>query len=535
MTTSRREILQKMYAMPLDALRPQLDTVSHDLSRLSPRWRQLLEIYEQPPAPVAEFLSSPLYLDLGDRVYPVVQRTLEEMLSGRYQEAALCWGIGAGKSFLSSLAISYLVHRTLCLRDLQAHYGLAPGSTIAFLNMGASATQAHRVVFAEIKHRLEGSPWFQRTCGDDLKIMAGEIRFPKQILVVTGNSAETCPLGYNLLGAVLDEAAWLTETSDGRRDAAEEIYYGLQRRIRSRFFDEGLLVLISSPRHAGDFIERQIAAAEDTPRLYTSRRALWEVKPPSLYCGRVFEHEGLQIPVEYRDDFRRNPHRALRDLAARPTEAYEAYFTDLPALEACCDLPALARLDAGGRWRADFRAPDRLPRFLHVDLGLKHDACGLALVHCEAGLTRPEEPEVYADLVCRLTAPVGGEVDFARLRELIGDLKRRGFAIAQVSFDGWQSVDSRQILKRQGFSTALVSVDRDLGPYETLKELVADGRLHLPRHEGLLSELRRLELVRGCKVDHPKGGSKDMADALAAAASEAVKAWGGGTVGGRIL
>ena len=198
-------------------------------------------------------------------------------------------------------------------------------------------------------------------------------------------------------------------------------------------------------------------------------------------------------------------------------------------------MPALARLDAGGRWRADFRAPDRLPRFLHVDLGLKHDACGLALVHCAPGLSHPEEPEVYADLVCRLTAPVGGEVDFARLRELIGDLKRRGFAIAQVSFDGWQSVDSRQILKRQGFTTALVSVDRDLGPYETLKELVADGRLHLPRHEGLLSELRRLELVRGCKVDHPKGGSKDMADALAAAASEAVKAWGGGTVGGRIL
>ena len=308
MTTSRREILQKMYAMPLDALRPQLDTVSHDLSRLSPRWRQLLEIYEQPPAPVAEFLSSPLYLDLG---YPVVQRTLEEMLSGRYQEAALCWGIGAGKSFLSSLAISYLVHRTLCLRDPQAHYGLAPGSTIAFLNMGASATQAHRVVFGEIKHRIEGSPWFQRTCGDQLKIMAGEIRFPKQILVVTGNSAETCPLGYNLLGAVLDEAAWLTETSDGRRDAAEEIYYGLQRRIRSRFFDEGLLVLISSPRHAGDFIERQIAAAEDTPRLYTSRRALWEVKPPSLYCGRA---PGAAGP-------RGAAHRGLRGVLHGPARA----------------------------------------------------------------------------------------------------------------------------------------------------------------------------------------------------------------------
>jgi len=296
MTNARREILQTIYATPLADWRPQLEALSQRLSRISPTWREMSEAYEQPPAPVAEFVRSPLYLNLGDRVYPTVCRTLEALCSGSYQEAAICWGIGAGKSFLSSLAITYLVHRTLCLRDPQGFYGLAPGSALAFLNMGASATQAQRVVFGEIKNRINGSPWFQRFCGiktkenpGGMEIMSGEIRFPKDILVVTGNSAETCPLGYNLLGAVLDEAAWLTETQDGRHDAAEEIYHALQRRIRSRFFDRGLLVLISSPRHAGDFIERKLAEAADNPRLYASRRALWEVKPPGLYCGEGFD------------------------------------------------------------------------------------------------------------------------------------------------------------------------------------------------------------------------------------------------------
>jgi hypothetical protein len=279
--------------------------------------------------------------------------------------------------------------------------------------------------------------------------------------------------------------------------------------------------------------------------LYTSRRAIWEVKPPQLYCGEVFEYEGLQIPIEYQDDFRRNPQRALRDLAARPTQAYCAWFTDLAALEACCTpggtgvSPVSADgenfLDASGRWRADLRAPDTLPRFLHVDLGLRRDGCGIAMVHCRPGRERPEEPEVWADVAVRLTAPAGGEVDFARVRELIADLRGRGFNLAQVSFDGWQSVDSRQILKRQGFRTALVSVDRDLGPYETLKELAHTGRLHFPRYEPLLRELSRLELVDGRKVDHPRGGSKDVADALAAATSEAIKAYGVGKVGGRIV
>lgn len=629
-------LLQRMYTLPLDAWQPQLATLSRILSRQSRTWRQRMAAYEQPPAPPAEFVTSPLYLGLGPRVYPAVLDTLEEIFTGGYNEAALCWGIGAGKSFFSSLAISYLVHRTLCLRDPQGYYGLAPGSTIAFLNMSASAGQAQRVVFNEIKQRLTASPWFRRFCArygkDGLQVLSGEIRLPKQLVVVTGNSAETCPLGYNLLGAVLDEAAFLLSTGDGRHDAAEEIYHALRQRITSRFFGRGLLVLISSPRHVGDFIERKLAEGNAEPaegsaaaragwgpsravrreppmrpfqggdgrpsgggtRLYTSRRAIWEVKPPELYCGRVFEYQGLQIPVEYQDDFRRNPQRALRDLAARPTQAYCAWFTDEAALEACCcDRVAQASqpasgdsgqagqptlppedhpLDTAGRWRPDLRAPDRLPRYVHVDLGLRRDGCGIAMVHCRPCPDRPEEPEVWADLVVRITAspsparerglggeaslpppaPGGGqggglslatrdsrlatsEVDFARVRELLTDLRRRGYNLAQVSFDGWQSVDSRQILRRQGLRTALVSVDRDLAAYETLKELVNTGRLHFPRYEPLLRELKRLELVDGRKVDHPRGGSKDVADALAAAVSEAVKHWGGGKVGGRVV
>lgn len=166
MSNPRQEILNKIYTSPLAAWRPQLDTLSRQLSRRSPAWREQVAIYEQPPAPPAEFVTSPLYLGLGSRVYPVVLQTLEEVFAGHYNEAAICWGIGSGKSFFSSLAISYLLHRTLCLRDPQAYYGLAPGSAIAFLNMSASAGQAQRVVFNEIKQRVSASPWFRRFCSE---------------------------------------------------------------------------------------------------------------------------------------------------------------------------------------------------------------------------------------------------------------------------------------------------------------------------------------------------------------------------------
>jgi len=62
--------------------------------------------------------------------------------------------------------------------------------------------------------------------------------------------------------------------------------------------------------------------------------------------------------------------------------------------------------------------------------------------------------------------------------------------------------------------TELVSVDRDTSCYDTLKSLVNTDRFDCVRHDHLLSEFKRLELVKGKKVDHPPKGSKDCADAV---------------------
>ena len=51
--------------------------------------------------------------------------------------------------------------------------------------------------------------------------------------------------------------------------------------------------------------------------------------------------------------------------------------------------------------------------------------------------------------------------------------------------------------------------------YNALKAAVNQNRIDVPHIEELDSELARLEVIKGQKVDHPPGGSKDMADALA--------------------
>jgi len=487
--------------------------------------------YEQEPAEVTEFVMGANYLGLADEAYPKIVKVLAEIFEGDYNEAALCWGIGAGKSYAASLAISYQLHRTLCLEDPQGHYGLGRGSTISFLNMSTNSEQARRVVFNEVLGRIQRSPWFERYAP---KVLQRELRFPKDVVVISGNSAETYALGYNVLGAVIDEASWLPETQGGRHDAAEEIYNALQRRIRSRFLDAGLLVMISSPRHRGDFLERKLEEAKTNPGIYASRKASWELKPEGRYCGATFECEGLAVPVEYRAEFARNQMRALRDLAARPAEAFTPFLPDSDVLERAVDEGLEAAVDADGRVRTGV-VRGRWPRYVHVDLGLKRDACGLAMAHCEPGSEGGRAPLVVVELIHRVTPPEGGEVEFAGVRELVVALARAGWPIAQVSYDGYQSVDSRQILRRQGLSVKLVSVDRTLAAYETLKEVLTQGRLRWPRHQALIEECKGLELVRGCKVDHRQGGSKDVADAVAGAVSEAVAGWRGGEVTGVVV
>lgn len=473
-------------------------------------------------AGVREFVQAPEYLGLGDTVFPGVLETLEEMFSGGYDEAVICWGIGSGKSYLGALALAYMAHCVLCLRDPQRSLGVAPGSSIVFLVAAPSARQARQVVFATAKRQMETSPWF-RAHAPGTDFLATEIRFPQQVAIVAGNSSTTFPLGYNVLGAVVDEAAWFTTEAEGEEESVEEVYNGLKRRVLSRFNDRGFVLVISSPRTGEDFLERRLRVAESDSRVLGSRRPTWEVRPGRMYCGETFRYEGMDVPVEYRREFEVNPQRALRDLAARPTAALHPYLTDWECLEAAKDERLRHPFDTRGRLEEWFRPKGGQARYVHIDLGLKHDACGIAMAYCEESRAEGGRPEVVVELMHRIKAPKGGEVDLATPREIVLSLRERGFPIGQVSYDGWQSADSRQILGRHGVSTRTVSVDRTMEAYETLKGLLVERRLRTYAYPPFEEEMRRLELVAGRKVDHPPGGSKDVADAVAGAVCEAVK------------
>ncbi|MFC1514479.1 hypothetical protein ACFL5X_01085 [Candidatus Omnitrophota bacterium] len=470
--------------------------------------------YEHRVVDIRTFIDSEDCLNAKGECWESIKDDLEELFSGNYNEAVFCEAIGAGKSFKSSIIISYLAYKVLCLKNPQKTLGLARDSQICFINVSVRAEQSKKVVFNEIKGRIDNSPWFRTHYPPDPNIRS-ELRFPKGVTIFPGNSKETFPLGLNILGGVMDEAAWYTETTT--HDVAEEMFNALHNRIKNRFGDRGLLVMISSPRYVDDFIEKKIKEALTNSKIFTRRKKLWESKPPSHFCGDWVAFEENKIPAEYEIEARRNPDAFKRDYMAIPALALEPYFKRWDLIEKAIDPEARNPVDAKGNFESWFVGKPRAWYYIHVDLGLKRDSTGFAMAH-------DEDNKVVVDLMRRINAPPGGEIYFSEIRELIFELRKKSFRIDLITYDGWQSIDSLQILQEEGFNCEILSVDRDTSAYDTLKERIYEGKLKYYRYEPFLQEMKRLELIKGSKVDHPPTtGSKDVTDAVAGAVYSAVK------------
>jgi hypothetical protein len=88
------------------------------------------------------------------------------------------------------------------------------------------------------------------------------------------------------------------------------------------------------------------------------------------------------------------------------------------------------------------------------------------------------------------------------------------------------SRDSMQILEKSGIESKRVSTDRTNEPWRNLMDVMYDGRLLAIHRELLVDELLGLTVLPNGKIDHPRMGSKDEADAMACAVFGAVEQGG---------
>jgi len=176
---------------------PQVRTFDPAAALRELQWLQKHPEFSERPASITEFLG-PNYLDIEDKVRPGVRQALVDIFGeevdgktiSHVRLAMFTGAIGIGKTTFASIALPYMAHWVLCLRDPQDFFRLLPGSRIAFMQMSTSEKQAKEVIFGDIKARIEHSQWFENYPFDpDFK---NQIRFPgKDIWIIPGDSAET--------------------------------------------------------------------------------------------------------------------------------------------------------------------------------------------------------------------------------------------------------------------------------------------------------------------------------------------------------
>ncbi len=176
----------------------------------------------------------------------------------------------------------------------------------------------------------------------------------------------------------------------------------------------------------------------------------------------------------------------------------------------------------------------------HIDLGLNNCRAGFALTH-QYGVkfekminpdTGQEEqlqlPLVGIDIVTSFQAPPGCEIDFSEIRKFLFALKAAGYHISIVSYDQWNSAGERQILEKGGFACVRRSVDLDKSMYDDAIIAMNEHRLTggYAAYRAYIfcgqtmkvcivkEEFQNLVELRGKKIDHRPGGSKDETDAL---------------------
>ncbi len=263
----------------------------------------------------------------------------------------------------------------------------------------------------------------------------------------------------------------------------------------------------------------------------------------------------VDVPVEHFTAFDIDTDGALRDLAGVSTRAFMKLFSNQERLVASMknDLPKafdsqliaaylfgpteLAhefRVTRMCRVRGSKYQPLRhpnAPRYIHIDLAKNTDKAGIAMVHPsshfihiakedkddERGLLFDIRKEVEVDFTLAVECGSKKEpIDFANIRRLIFYIKRCGFWIRMVTIDSWQSEDTQQRLAEAGIPVEGLSVDKDTRPYLVFRNAVNAGKELIPYHQKLFEELIDLDYdADEDRIDHPEGGAKDIADALA--------------------
>ncbi len=256
------------------------------------------------------------------------------------------WGQRAGKSFtIATFAFPYILHRYLALPNPPRYFNRPRNIVLEAAFVAPTLRQVNDNIWMPFREVYESAPWFREVkkhIVDEGKKLGVPLYHAAQTFIVfPGKRISLKPLAANTTNlrgatrifATLDELGWFNHTEDGKRRSnvkdGTEVFNSLSNSLvtirtqankrRKRLQDynalDAYMFNISSPCTAHDPIMQRREVAAESPRMYATHYATWEVNPD--------EDEDT-----IREQKAGDPESFKRDFCAIPSRALSPYFPD---------------------------------------------------------------------------------------------------------------------------------------------------------------------------------------------------------------
>lgn len=563
--------LQKVISRNFGCFRPGTENI--DRAVLDAKWHEIVEQarnYNHRIVKIELLPAETVYNFTVDRLHNF------PLSCGVVSHNCVTGCIGAGKTSFAIMGAMYDLYHVCLLREPQRKYKLLRTTRILFSLVTATKDLASAVMANQMLDVIAASPFFTSRFMPKKGEKLDEDMFPHHVGVGFGSRGGH-NLGKAVIGAIIDEANF----QEAVANQAVKNYETITRRMSSRFkLKNGSLPcrrwLVSSRNSDSSFLESHIEAVKNNPKVLVLAPAIWDVqKEKGIYSGKTFpvfigtntqqpmicttekeveDHAGyiIEVPDVYREEFEENLPGALMDLAGVANRSSMSLIYNVEKWVACqCLDNAIAKdeitLSIDGVDKIMDYMVRELPKYnyyVHLDGALKGDRFGFAMSAIEKQMTVSGRnlltgeqtlrlsPSLITPIAFGIKARPGSEVPLWKVRQFLLDLRNKGVCIMQVSTDGFQSADMRQMLEKMGFNVKYVSVDTTKDPYLKFASNINHGLMKVPKSPILDFEVRHLE-NRDKKIDHPDKvmvngryvkGSKDIADAVSASQHEALLA-----------
>lgn len=492
-----------------------------------------------------------------------------------YREAVLMVGQKGGKNWTVEILVDYYLYKLANLINPHEFFNVDKSTDFNICNSSmVNERQAKGVFFERMKNTIRltidpktGDNWFERYAGLDLRpggfgdMQSKNITFPEQgpgygkIKLHCFDSTPSSPEGLTIFLAIMDEPS--RANTIALYDNANKLYRMYSGNIQGSFKQHGKLCIFSYPeQELNDLtVERYNEGLKD-PKVFVMKAPTWEFNPKLTR-------------EDYDDWFRKDPiDAACRFGCVIPANKFGFFKPYFEKIEECVNpelknrvqyRPTITRRQTGKGedvnileftgieilnimgddkirvWAGDpaisgdaFVFAGGYAEYLETDGNPKKTTIRLTKVN--NGIESEEEVilegKIVIDTIIVWKPEKDKPVDYVDVENVILKLLDVFPMSREVHFDKFNSEGLRQKILQKGLKceSHAFSQKQQLRYYKILRGLIWNNQAeYLPEDEyrsnqkdlSVITELRQLILENRTRIQHPSGGSKDIADVFA--------------------